>query len=278
MNLAEVMILAFGAVAIAGYVATSALQLKTLASGVPHDTNEDHGTGSLLVPIASLSVLAHLLNVGIGLMSNGSLGTSFYETTSFTALIVVLVAIPSAKSLPGLLLPVGIAAAIAILLDLTLGSFIPVPDARLGLSAHIALSIVAYGLLCLAAITAVLLAYTERGLKSGNGLGSGWLSKMPPLQAIEEFMFRLILLGWALLSAGLLIGVLAIEQFFAQHLAHKTVFSIVSWVLFAALLGGRWRAGWRGDTAIKITLIAFASLAIAFLGSKFILDVVLHRL
>lgn len=276
--MAEVMTLTFGAAAILGYLATSLRQLKALRADSTPNTDIQTGADKLLIPLASVALLAHLLNVSIGVMSNGSLGTSFYETTSFTALVVVLVALPSSKSLPGLLVPVSAAAAISILLNLTLGNFVPVNDAKLAVSAHIALSIVAYGLLCLAAITAVLLAYTERGLKTGGGLAPGWLGKMPPLQAIEQFMFRLILLGWTILSIGLLIGIVAIEQFFAQHLAHKTVFSIISWLLFGALLLGRWRAGWRGDTAIKITLIAFASLAIAFLGSKFILDVILHKL
>ena len=153
MNMAEVMTLTFGAAAILGYLATSLRQFKALRAGSSPHTDIHASADKLLIPLASVALLAHLLNVVIGIMSNGSLGTSFYETTSFTALVVVLVALPSSKSLPGLLVPVCAAAAISILLNLTLGNFVPVNDAKLAVSAHIALSIVAYGLLCLAAIT-----------------------------------------------------------------------------------------------------------------------------
>lgn len=209
-------------------------------------------------------------------MSNGGLGGSFYEMVSATALVVMLIALPSAKLLPGLIVPLAVTAALSVLLNLWLGDHKPLAGIAAATSAHIAFSLVAYGVLCVAAITAVILYASDRGLRKGSD--ATWLRKLPPIEAIETLMFRLIGTGWLLLSAGLVIGMSSIEDFFAQHLAHKTAFSILSWLLFGALLLGRARAGWRSQVAIKLTLAAFFLLAVAFLGSKFVLDVLLNRL
>jgi ABC-type uncharacterized transport system permease subunit len=75
----------------------------------------------------------------------------------------------------------------------------------------------------------------------------------------------------------LLTGILFVQDFFAQHLLHKTVLSVLSWLAFGALLLGRWRQGWRGATAVRWTLAAMALLVLAFFGSKFVLELVLLR-
>jgi ABC-type uncharacterized transport system permease subunit len=77
------------------------------------------------------------------------------------------------------------------------------------------------------------------------------------------------------LSASLLTGFLYLEDIFAQHLVHKTVLSIIGWVLLAILLFGRFRFGWRGKTAIRWTLSAFAFLMLAYFGSKLVLEFIL---
>ena len=85
------------------------------------------------------------------------------------------------------------------------------------------------------------------------------------------------MVGFALLTIALSFGFLTIDDFFAQHLAKKTAFSIVSWFVYGALLLGRYRFGWRGLKAIRFTLIGFLLLAIGFVGSKFILEMILGR-
>ncbi|MDQ3510692.1 MAG: cytochrome c biogenesis protein CcsA, partial [Pseudomonadota bacterium] len=79
-----------------------------------------------------------------------------------------------------------------------------------------------------------------------------------------------------LLSAALLTGLLFVENLLAQHLVHKTVLSVVSWLAFGALLIGRWRLGWRGSVAVRWTLVAMAFLLLALFGSKFVLELVLQ--
>ena len=62
---------------------------------------------------------------------------------------------------------------------------------------------------------------------------------------------------------------------FAQQLAHKTILSIIAWIVFLILLIGHWKLGWRGRTAIRGTLIGFVFLMLAYFGSKFVLEIVL---
>ena len=104
-----------------------------------------------------------------------------------------------------------------------------------------------------------------------------WLRALPPLTELESLLFRTIAVGFVLLTATLLTGVLFVENLLAQHLVHKTVLSVLSWLLFGGLLLGRWRYGWRGKVAVRWTLAAMALLVLGFFGSKFVLELVLHR-
>ena len=94
---------------------------------------------------------------------------------------------------------------------------------------------------------------------------------------MESLLFQMIAIGFAILSLALLSGVLFLEDIFAQHLVHKTVLSLAAWLVFAVLLWGRFRFGWRGRTAIRWTLGGFAVLLLAYFGSKFVLELVLMR-
>ena len=104
-----------------------------------------------------------------------------------------------------------------------------------------------------------------------------WLRALPPLVDLESLLFRTIAAGFALLTATLLTGVLFVQDMLAQHLVHKTVFSVLSWLAFGALLVGHWRRGWRGRTAVRWTLVAMVLLVLGFFGSKFVLELVLQR-
>ena len=88
---------------------------------------------------------------------------------------------------------------------------------------------------------------------------------------------RVLGVGFGLLSLTLLTGVVFVENLFAQDLGHKTVLSILSWGVLGVLLFGRWRWGWRGPRAVKLTLLAMGLLLLAFFGSKFVYELVLGR-
>jgi ABC-type uncharacterized transport system permease subunit len=77
------------------------------------------------------------------------------------------------------------------------------------------------------------------------------------------------------LSASLITGFIFLEDIFAQHLVHKTVLSIIAWFILGILLIGRFQFGWRGKTAIRWSLSAFALLMLAYFGSKLVLEFIL---
>lgn len=168
------------------------------------------------------------------------------------------------------------AAAVTIVLALTIPArHIVTENAPLGIEAHILSSILAYSVLSIAAVQALMLAVQDRHLR--NRHPGGFIRALPPLQVMETLMFQMIWVGFILLSVSLLTGLLFVEDVFAQHLAHKTVLSIASWGVFGILLWGRHRFGWRGRTAIRWTLAGLIVLAIAYFGSKLVIEVILSR-
>ena len=102
---------------------------------------------------------------------------------------------------------------------------------------------------------------------------------MPPLLTLEKLLFRIIGAGFILLSLTIFSGIVFSEELFgkAAQFNHKTIFGFLSWLIFAALLAGRKRYGWRGRTAVRWTLMGFSTLVLAYIGSKFVLEVLLHR-
>jgi ABC-type uncharacterized transport system permease subunit len=143
------------------------------------------------------------------------------------------------------------------------------------LTAHILLSMGAAGLLFAAAVTALLLVFLDRRLRTRRiaGLPSG----MPPLDALEKVMFRFIGAGFVLLTLALFTGFVFVTNLFTQNLVQKTVLSLLAWLIFGVLLIGRVRFGWRGRSAVLWTLSGFGVLAVAYFGVKFVLEYVFGR-
>ena len=126
----------------------------------------------------------------------------------------------------------------------------------------------------LAAIQAVTLALQEHHIKHRHI--SGILQTLPPLETMEQILFELIWIGMGLLSISLVSGVLFIDDFFAQHLVHKTFFSAAAWCIYAVLIFGRLQLGWRGQKAVRWTIGGFTALMMGYFGSKFVLEILLQ--
>ncbi|MBS0199915.1 MAG: cytochrome c biogenesis protein CcsA [Proteobacteria bacterium] len=151
----------------------------------------------------------------------------------------------------------------------------PQPEMTWQVQLHAWLALFAYATLAVAALLAIVLWLQERAMR--NREFHGWMRALPPLTELESALFRTLTVGFLLLSAAILAGALFVGNLFQQHLVHKTVLSLVSWVIFGVLLFGRWRWGWRGARAVRWTLVAMATLLLAFFGSQFVLELVLRR-
>ncbi|MBS3936906.1 MAG: cytochrome c biogenesis protein CcsA [Sulfuritalea sp.] len=142
---------------------------------------------------------------------------------------------------------------------------------------HFLVAMLSYSLFTLAALHAVLMAVAEKRLHRGRM--TPLFAGLPPLLTMESLLFRLIHIAFVLLTLTLASGVLFSEQIFGKALPlnHKTVFALLSWAIFAALLYGRHRYGWRGRKALRWTLSGFVALLLAYVGSRFVLEVLLDR-
>jgi ABC-type uncharacterized transport system permease subunit len=177
--------------------------------------------------------------------------------------------------LQSLVLPVAAAAA---LLPGVLPSARPLPNTELLVfKVHLLIAMLAYSLFTIASLHVLLMALLERRLHDGNLPRA--LRALPPLLAMETLLFRIIWAGFILLTLTIASGVVFSEELLgrAARFSHKTVFGVFSWIVFAALLGGRHFYGWRGRVAVRWTLTGFLMLVLAYVGSKFVLEVILGR-
>lgn len=141
---------------------------------------------------------------------------------------------------------------------------------------HLTFALFAYSLFTFAAFHALLMAAAERRMHNKSSMIK--LSDFPPLITMERLLFRVLAIGFILLTLTLLTGAIFSEQIFQQpfRFNHKNVFTLLSWLIYAGLLFGRGVYGWRGRTAIRLTLSGFVLLLLAYAGTKFVMQFLLH--
>ena len=232
----------------------------------------------LALILAWLAAFTHLLSLSFTIWQKQGIDFSFFHTASIISLIIAFLLLIASFSKP--VEKLGIAlfpiAALMLVLDIVYPS--PIQTAQeysLAMNAHILSSIIAFSLLTIAAFQALLLAVQNKQLKNHNP--GRLMLAFPPLQAMESLLFQMISTGLLFLSISLLSGFIFIEDLFAQHLVHKTILSIIAWIIFSSLVIGRKRYGWRGKTAIRWTLYGFISLLLAYFGSKLVLELILNK-
>ena len=187
------------------------------------------------------------------------------------------------KGMQALVLP--LAAVCALLPAFFAGPETPAYTQTFAFRIHLLVAMLAYSLFTIAALHATLMTVLERRLHAGKRAGSpggslsGPWASLPPLMTLEALLFRIITFGFVLLTLTLGTGFLFSEELFgkAVRFNHKTVFGIVSWFIFASLLVGRYGWGWRGRTALRWTLAGFVTLLLAYVGSMFVLEVILGK-
>jgi ABC-type uncharacterized transport system permease subunit len=232
----------------------------------------------LPLALAAGGLLLHGYLVLVTTVVDGGLHLGLFNAGSLVAWAVALLLTVAAWRMPVENLGIAIypvTGLLALASALTPDSGTVISGSSRGLDLHILSSVLAYSLLTIAAFQALLLAVQDHHLH--NRQPGGVIRALPPLQTMERLLFRMIAVGFILLSLSLLSGLVFLEDIFAQHLLHKTVLSLLAWCLFAALLWGRWRLGWRGRVAIRWTLAGFVALMLAYFGSKFVLELVLQR-
>jgi ABC-type uncharacterized transport system permease subunit len=144
--------------------------------------------------------------------------------------------------------------------------------------AHIVLAIVTSGIFVAAFLLALTLGLQARRLHRMGGSPS-LLDKLPPVLTLERLLFRVLNIGFVFLTVLMISGMVFGEVIWGHALLlnHKVVFTLMAWFVFAALLAGRYFYGWRGLSAVRATIFGFVLLFLAYVGTHFVLDVLLKR-
>lgn len=242
------------------------------------DTGRDFRPESVLVPVA---LVLHAMLVYRGVVVAEGLNLGLANAVSLlvwlTALIYWLagLAYPGLSGMQGLMAPVAFG---AVVLQGTLPSrHVVTYTAEPLFTMHFAIAMLAYALVIVATVHAVAMLAEEKWLH--RGVLPPFLKSLPPLMEMEALLFRLLLAAFVLLTLTVVSGVFFSELLFGKPFAftHKNVFAILSWLIFGGLLAGHHLRGWRGKTAVRWTLAGFFMLLIAYVGSKFVLEIVLRR-
>ena len=241
------------------------------AGGVTVTKTETFGLGIL-------AIVMHGMVLYQAIMTSAGMNLGVFNAASLISWLAVLMILTVSFVKPVENLAIALLPFSALTLGLGMlfpsAHWLPV-DAPWGLQIHILLSLLAYCLLGLAALLAAMLALEDHWLRNRRPLRA--IHSLPPLQILENLMFLLIATGFFLLSLSLLSGLTFLDDIFGQHLVHKTVLSVVAWIVFAVLLWGRYQFGWRGRRAIRYTFGGFLTLMLAYFGSKVVLELILHR-
>lgn len=211
--------------------------------------------------------------------ASGAPEISFLNVLSLCALVVVLllvVSIPLRTPVfdAGLVaLPIAAVVLLAEAMVDAPGSLLEETTAESAF--HIISSIMAYGVLSIAGVYALFAALIDHFLKKHrlNRL----VRALPALDVLEALLFQLISAGLVLLTLSLGSGLLFVNDLLGQHLAHKTILSIIAWLIFGLLLWGRYAWGWRGRLAVRMTIAGIIVLLLSYFGSKLVLEVLLGR-
>lgn len=265
------MILAFGPAWGGPVAAVSALAYAALALG---GRRLQARAGRALF---ALAWLVHALSLAEGLFGQPP-RFGFAPALSMTVWLVLGVAAIEYRLMPQLKTrwtgaPLGV---LAVLLPLAFPGSTHASIASPWLPLHWALGMASYGLFAAAVVHGWLMARAEKRLREAVEPEAG-----VPLLTLERLTFRFVEAGFLLLTASLGAGWYFAETLYGSDLHalwnHKTVFSMLAWVTFAALLMGRVRQGWRGRQALRVLYLGAGFLLLSYLGSRFVLEVILGR-
>ncbi|MBE0482230.1 MAG: cytochrome c biogenesis protein CcsA [Bacterioplanes sp.] len=219
-----------------------------------------------------LGTLAHLAFFGTNMLSGPYINFAFLQVGSLIAWVVVLLLLFASwrKPIDNLLIGTLPMASAVILLAASSNQYIPLKSLSYGLTWHILMAILAYSIFIIASVQAVLVALQNHFLKRHQT--RGLLQALPPLQTMDALLFQMIWLGMVLLTTAFMVGFPFVSDLLEQKLLHKVVFACIGWLVFAGLLIGRYRSGWRGVTASRWTLTGMAFLVLSYFGSRMVLQ------
>lgn len=269
----------FNLLVISLYLIAGILLVRRLFNAPTTSGSESYIKWAVLALVAGASALHGALLYSTLWVNDGlNLGLNSAASLMAWAIVVLFLAIAAFKAIENLGVLILPSAALAVLLAwLWPGQHLLLPQVSMALLSHLIVAFLAYSLLALAMVQALILAWQEHRLHQQHP--GHLLRAMPPIQTMEKLLFGLIGTGFVLLTFTLISGTAFSRAIFGKALVinHHIVLSLIGWGIFAILLFGHWRFGWRGRHAAHWTVGGFALLLLGYFGSKFVLEILLNR-
>lgn len=239
-------------------------------------TGRRQNSRGLVRSCTAIAALLHIGYVAATMFKGDEINLAFLQVGSLISLVITLLLLFSSwrKPVDNLLIGLLPMAAVILLTASIFHQIVIFTELSYGLTWHILLSILAYSTFTIASMQAVLVMLQDQHLRKHQT--RGLVQALPSLQTMDVLLFEMIWLGMILLTAAFAIGWPHVIDIKGQHLIHKVAFGCIGWLVFAGLLFGRYRFGWRGVIASRWTLVGTGFLVMSYFGSRFVLEVILH--
>lgn len=230
----------------------------------------------LFTGLSCVALTAHALWLYQNILLVDGQNLPILNVVSLVSFIIALLSLTISKKLnTGVLIPIvyGFNIINFIAVSYLPSHFVTHLEHNPAVGSHIIFALLAYSVLAMASLFALQLAYIDHRLKAHKAPLT--TLRFPPLMTLEKTLFQFILIGFILLTCTLATGFIFLEDMFAQHKAHKAILSIIAWFIYATLLWGHYKRGWRGRLVIYITIIGSSLLTLAYFGSRFVREIIL---
>ncbi|WP_297483478.1 inner membrane protein YpjD [uncultured Photobacterium sp.] len=225
---------------------------------------------------AVIAIALHLLLLKDLIFSTTGQNLSILNVASLISVIVAsLTTLAMLKMRIWFLLPIVYSFAAINLFAATMlpGAFITHLEAQPQALVHISLALFSYSTLMIATLYALQLAWLDHKLKHKKSLQIN--PNIPPLMMVERQLFKIIIVGYSLLTVTLISGYFFIGDIIAQGKTHKAILSLLAWIIYSVLLWGHYRQGWRGRKVIWFSLVGAFLLTLAYFGSRFVKEIII---
>lgn len=254
------------------------LYVLAIATIVPGLSKQAHIKAKTVFFSAAFALVFHAWLL-YGLIHHDTTGQnlSMLNVASVVSFIISLVmSLAMLKTRLWFLLPVvyGFSAISILASNFLPGAFITHFEDKPGLLLHISFALLSYAILSIAALYAIQLAWLDYKLKTKKATAVN--PNLPPLMKVERQLFNIILIGNGLLTFTLLSGYLFLDDMFAKGVAHKSILSLVAWVIYSILLWGHYHKGWRGKKVTWFAIAGATLLTLAYFGSRFVREIILN--
>lgn len=228
-----------------------------------------------VIALISMAILSHAVGLQQQVWQDGLVDLGLFKVLSLLGLmlatLVLLNRIQHGRvPLGAWLLPVS---ALSALLGWAITGSYSARTFSFALATHIGLALLAYTMFAITLAYALFIKFQNRALKSHNLAALN--AQIPPIQSMEQTLYKLGWIAFALLSLAMLVGYVSFESIFGQRVGHKIAFTLAAWLVFAGLFLGHQIWGWRAAMTFRWLFAGFLLLSIGFFAPRFIFEFIL---